>query len=203
MSSRRSSRTQAAEHRFPRIVPPDKLRRELSIAKREVETLRAEREAQRRNVAHGIVGDSAAIRRAIRQAKQFAAYDMPVLLRGATGTGKEEFAKLIHFASPRAEKPFVPVNCAGLPEDLAESELFGHVKGAFTGALATKPGIFEVASEGTVFLDEIGELSPAVQAKLLRVLETGGYRPVRRDVREKDACARCRRNSLRFGSDGR
>ena len=167
-----------AQQRFPRILPPDKLRRELSIATREVETLRAEREAQRRDVAHGIVGDSAAIRQAIRLAKQFAAYDMPVLLRGATGTGKEEFARLIHFSSPRAEKPFVPVNCAGLPEDLAESELFGHVKGAFTGSVATKLGIFEVASEGTVFLDEIGELPPAVQAKLLRVLADGGYRPV-------------------------
>lgn len=167
-----------AQQRFPRILPPDKLRRELSIATREVESLRAEREAQRRDVAHGIVGDSAVIRRAIRQAKQFAAYDMPVLLRGPTGTGKEEFARLIHFSSPRAEKSFVPVNCAGLPEALAESELFGHVKGAFTGAVAAKPGIFEVASEGTVFLDEIGELTPAVQAKLLRVLENGGYRPV-------------------------
>ena len=167
-----------AQQRFPRILPPNKLQRELSIATREVETLRAEREAQRRDVAHGIVGDSEAIRRAIRRAKKYAEYEIPVLLRGATGTGKEEFAKLIHFSSPRAEKPFVPVNCAGLPENLAESELFGHVRGAFSGAVETKKGIFEVANEGTVFLDEIGELSPAVQAKLLRVLENGGYRQV-------------------------
>jgi DNA-binding NtrC family response regulator len=166
------------QQRFPRIVPPDKLRRELSIATREVEVLRAERAAQRRDVAHGIVGDSAAIRGAIRQAKQFAEYEMPVLLLGETGTGKEEFARLIHFSSSRAEKPFVPLNCASLPRDLAESELFGHVKGAFTGATQMKLGIFEVANEGTVFLDEIGELPLAVQAKLLRVLENGGYRPV-------------------------
>lgn len=168
-----------AQQRFPKIVPPDKLRRELAIATREVETLRAEREAQNREVAHGIIGNSEAIHNAIRQAKQYAGYDkMPVLLRGATGTGKEEFANLIHFSSPRAQKPFFPVNCATLAENLAESELFGHVKGSFTGAGEAKLGIFEVASEGTVFLDEIGELSPAVQAKLLRVLENGGYRQV-------------------------
>lgn len=166
------------QQRFPRIVPPDKLRRELSIATREVEVLRAERAAQRRDIAHGIIGDSAAIRGVIRQAKQFAEYEMPVLLLGETGTGKEEFARLIHFSSSRAEKPFVPLNCASLPGDLAESELFGNVKGAFTGATQMKPGIFEFGSEGTVFLDEIGELPPAVQAKLLRVLESGGYRPV-------------------------
>ena len=174
-----------AQQRFPRILPPDKLRRELSIATRENEILRAEREAQRRDVAHGIVGDSEAIRSAIRQAKQFAQYDMPILLRGATGTGKEEFARLIHFSSPRAEKPLFPINCAGLPDNLAESELFGHVRGAFTGAVATKTGIFDDASEGTVFLDEIGELSPVVQAKLLRVLENGVYRPVGATVEKR------------------
>jgi DNA-binding NtrC family response regulator len=177
------------QQRFPRILPPDRLRRELSIATREVELLRAERTAQRLDTAKGIVGNSAAIKGAIRQAKQFAAYEMPVLLLGETGTGKEEFARLIHFSSSRAEKPFVPLNCASLPGDLAESELFGHVKGAFTGATQVKPGIFGVANEGTVFLDEIGELPPAVQAKLLRVLENGGYRPVGATV-EKSTKAR-------------
>ncbi len=113
----------------------------------------------------------------------------PVLIQGESGTGKELVAAALHRESPRAAKLFVPVNCAALPESILESELFGHVKGAFTGALRDKKGRFELADGGTIFLDEIGELNPAIQVKLLRVLEegaferVGGEKTVRSDVR--------------------
>ncbi len=164
--------------RFPKIVSPARLQRELSAAKHQVEILTREREAAARDVATGMAGEHPAFRRAVKTAKQFAAYNMPVLITGETGTGKEEFAKLVHFASPRAQQPFLPVNCAGISETLADSELFGHVAGAFTGALKPKKGIFELAGKGTVLLDEVGELPQALQAKLLRVLEDGTFMPV-------------------------
>ena len=93
----------------------------------------------------------------------------------ASGTGKELFAKAVHFNSNRADYPFVPINCAALQENILESELFGHEKGAFTGADKQKPGLFEIANKGTLFLDEIAELTPSMQAKLLRVIETGSF----------------------------
>jgi transcriptional regulator with PAS, ATPase and Fis domain len=112
-----------------------------------------------------------------------------ILMTGETGTGKSFLAGTIHYNSPRRNKPFIMINCANIPETLLESELFGHEKGAFTGALKTRAGRFEQANEGTVFLDEIGELSPALQAKLLRVLETksfervGGNQTIHSDIR--------------------
>jgi transcriptional regulator with PAS, ATPase and Fis domain len=115
--------------------------------------------------------------------------DSTVLITGETGSGKEMVAKLIHARSPRSEKPFVVVECAALQEDLLQSELFGHERGAFTGADRAKAGLFEVANGGTIFLDEIGEVSPATQVKLLRVLDTstfrhvGGTTEIRVDVR--------------------
>ena len=115
--------------------------------------------------------------------------DLPVLVQGESGTGKELIARAIHTASARAQHPFVAINCAAMAETLLESELFGHEKGSFTGAMMRKPGLFEVADKGVLFLDEIGEVSPAVQVKLLRAIETreilrvGSTRPVRVDVR--------------------
>jgi DNA-binding NtrC family response regulator len=121
--------------------------------------------------AEEIVGESPRIRELIETADRVAGKDVPVLITGESGTGKELFARRIHQRSPRAKKPLVAVNCAALPDTLAESELFGYERGAFTGAERPRAGRFEEASGGTLFLDEVGELSPAVQAKLLRAIE--------------------------------
>ncbi|MFG1461928.1 nif-specific transcriptional activator NifA [Xanthobacter sp. DSM 24535] len=137
----------------------------------------------------GIVGDSPLVKRLIATAQVVARSNSTVLLRGESGTGKELFARAIHELSPRKAKAFVKVNCAALPETVLESELFGHEKGAFTGALNMRQGRFEMAHGGTLFLDEIGEISPAFQAKLLRVLQegeferVGGNRTLKVDVR--------------------
>src|SRR5882724_2036184 len=136
-----------------------------------------------------IVGRSAAFREALDQAALVAGQETTVLLTGESGTGKELVARAIHYASRRTDGPFVAVNCAALPETLAESELFGHERGAFTGADRLKRGRFELAAGGTLFLDEIGDLTPSVQAKLLRVLQerqyerVGGTTSLRADVR--------------------
>ncbi|MFN3740566.1 MAG: sigma-54-dependent transcriptional regulator [Thermodesulfovibrionales bacterium] len=125
-----------------------------------------------------IIGESPAIKKIIEEVKKIANAKSNVLLLGETGTGKELIARAIHFSSNRAEKPFIPINCSAIPENLLESELFGHVRGAFTGAVSSKRGLFEEANSGTVFLDEIGELPLSLQAKLLRVLEDQEIRPV-------------------------
>jgi transcriptional regulator with GAF, ATPase, and Fis domain len=123
-----------------------------------------------------LVGSSQAMRELFARLARVAASDATVLLQGETGTGKELVAEALHRASPRADRPFVVVDCAGLPENLLESELFGHIKGAFTGAVATRAGAFEVADGGTLVLDEIGELPLAMQPKLLRALEARAIR---------------------------
>jgi transcriptional regulator with GAF, ATPase, and Fis domain len=120
-----------------------------------------------------IVGRSPALRRAVEKLRQVADTSTPVLLLGETGTGKELLARALHAHSPRRDRPFIAVNCAALPATLIESELFGHEKGAFTGATQARPGRFELADQGTLLLDEIGELEPTLQTALLRVLEDG------------------------------
>jgi transcriptional regulator with GAF, ATPase, and Fis domain len=136
-----------------------------------------------------VVGESAQWRQVLRQATQVAATDTTVLLLGDSGTGKEVVARYVHRASQRADGPFVALNCAALPEQLLESELFGHERGAFTGAIAAKPGLIEQAAGGVLFLDEVSEMPPPAQAKFLRVLQerefqrVGGTRPLKANVR--------------------
>jgi DNA-binding NtrC family response regulator len=125
-----------------------------------------------------IVGGSRALQGIINEVKKIANTKSNVLLLGETGTGKELFARVIHHNSSRRDMPFVPINCSAIPETLLETELFGHVRGAFTGAIATKKGLLGEADGGTVFLDEIGDMSLSLQAKLLRVLEDQAIRPV-------------------------
>ena len=144
---------------------------------------------QERHRVEGILGDSGRMQEVLSLVRRVAASDATVLIRGESGTGKELIAKAIHYASRRAEGPLVRVNCAALPETLLESELFGHEKGAFTGAQATRRGRFELAHGGSLFLDEIGDLPPHLQVKLLRVLQereierVGSSRPIPVDVR--------------------
>jgi DNA-binding NtrC family response regulator len=133
---------------------------------------------QKRSETSLLVGNSEAMRIVAQLAEEVARSEVTVLIEGESGTGKEIVARTIHLKSPRAEKPFISVNCAALPEQLLEAELFGHVKGAFTGAVADKPGRFQLADRGTLFLDEIGDLSPKGQGDLLRVLEDGTFRMV-------------------------
>jgi DNA-binding NtrC family response regulator len=136
-----------------------------------------------------LIGQSAAIHHLYRIIKRVAKTDSTVLITGESGTGKELVANGIHYQSPRRDMPFVPINCGAIPEELLESELFGHEKGAFTGAFKERRGRFELANKGTVFLDEIGEMSPKLQVKLLRFLQetkiqrVGGSRTVEVDVR--------------------
>jgi DNA-binding NtrC family response regulator len=132
-----------------------------------------------------MVGQSPAMNEVFRLIERTAASDKPVLIQGESGTGKELVSRAIHRASPLADKQLVIINCAALPDQLLESELFGHEKGAFTGAVAAKPGLFEIADGGTLFIDEFGEMSGALQAKLLRVLEDGSMRRVGSVVERK------------------
>ena len=131
-----------------------------------------------KKLPHNIVGDSPQLQKIINLANKAALSDSNILVEGETGTGKELFAEYIHKHSTRADKPFVVINCASLPDQLIESELFGHERGAFTDAKNTKQGLVEIANGGTLFLDEIGELSLSLQPKLLRFLENGEYRRI-------------------------
>jgi Nif-specific regulatory protein len=157
------------------------------------ETTRLQKALQRvprgRYALANVVGESAPMQQVFVEVHQAAPSRATVLLRGESGTGKEAIARAIHFLSPRKDAPFIKVNCAALTESLLESELFGHEKGAFTGAIGERKGRFELAHTGTLFLDEIGDISPAFQAKMLRVLQereferVGGSKPVKVDVR--------------------
>ncbi len=173
-----------------RIVAQDRerLMNESYRLQKELSELKPARERRRVHV-DGIIGDSPALRGLLEKIAVVAKSNSTVLLRGESGTGKELIAKAIHELSPRAKRPFIKINCAALPESVLESELFGHEKGAFTGALNSRKGRFELADKGTLFLDEIGEISASFQAKLLRVLQeqeferVGGNQTIKVDVR--------------------
>src|SRR5262249_17237193 len=143
----------------------ERLEERVQVLVRELETLSS----------HRALGRSPPWRDVLAHATKVAPTETTVLLTGESGTGKEVVARFVHWASARKEGPFVALNCAALPEQLLESELFGHEKGAFTGALATHPGKIEQAAGGVLFLDEVAEMSPAVQAKFLRVLQEREY----------------------------
>jgi Nif-specific regulatory protein len=166
----------------------DRLMAESHRLQKELSEFKPPRE-RKKVLIKGIIGDSPALRSLLDKILIVAKSHSTVLLRGESGTGKELIAKAIHELSPRAKGPFVKINCAALPESVLESELFGHEKGAFTGAISARKGRFELADKGTIFLDEIGEISPAFQAKLLRVLQeqeferVGGNHTIKVDVR--------------------
>ncbi len=155
----------------------------------EKENLRLKKEIVERYSFSGLVGKSKKMRDIYTLIEKLSASMASVLILGESGTGKELVAKAIHYNSPRRDKPFVAVNCGAIPETLMESELFGHKKGSFTGAIADRPGLFEQAGGGTLFLDEIGEVPLQLQAKLLRVLQerefrrVGGTQEIKTDVR--------------------
>src|SRR5438034_11302161 len=145
-----------------------------------LETLREVKALRRQLREHGtfgsLIGNSPAMRKSFQVVEQAAPTSASVLITGESGTGKELVAQTIHQLSPRASFPFVAINCAAIPETLLESEIFGHEKGAFTGAADRRQGCFELADRGTLFLDEIGEMTPATQVKLLRVLQERAFR---------------------------
>ena len=182
---------EGAENYLPKPFTDDEL---LDAVRKALERLRARRAAHARQpvptgVSFGLIGESAAMHGVLRAIRKAASTAATVLITGESGTGKELVARAIHYSGPRASAAFVAVNCAGIPEGLVESELFGHVKGAFTGAVTTRAGFFITANLGTVFLDEISELALPAQAKLLRTLEdgevqmVGASRPQAVDVR--------------------
>jgi Nif-specific regulatory protein len=165
-----------------------------AVASRNVEQKESLREENRRLHAefsseYHIIGESLPMRNMYQMVEKLASSASTVLIRGESGTGKELVARALHLRSPRAMKPFVAINCAVLAESLLQSELFGHEKGAFTGAVARKKGKLEIADGGTVFLDEVSEIAPALQAKLLRVIQereferVGGNDPIRVNIR--------------------
>lgn len=169
-----------------RAIDQRRLKEENARLKRELQSLHL----------NEIVGSSKALRQTFEIIKKVAPMDTNILIIGESGTGKELFARSVHVNSRRADKPFVPVDCAALSEELLESELFGHERGAFTGATGKKQGLLEVADGGTLFLDELGELSPRLQVKLLRVLQektfrrVGGTKEIQVDVRVVSATNR-------------
>jgi Nif-specific regulatory protein len=180
-------------------------------SQREVEALRVEKislEEKLGLTGTGVIGQSMAIRRVLDMVRRVAPMESTVLITGESGTGKELVARAIHNNSPRRQRPFLAINCAAIAETLLESELFGHERGSFTGAIAQKKGKFELADQGTVFLDEIGEMTPGLQAKLLRVLQqreferVGGTRTIKLDVRvlaatNRDLAAEVRKGNFR------
>src|SRR5688500_6226626 len=180
---------------YAKPVPPDEL---LAIVRRALDR-------QRLVQATGLIGQSEAIREVLVKIEQMAPVSSTVMIEGESGTGKELVARGIHRLSPRRGKPFIAVNVGALTESLIESELFGHEKGAFTGAAERRLGRFELADGGTIFLDEIGEIPPSTQVKLLRVLESrtffrvGGTQPIKVNVRVLAATNRSLRDAVSLG----
>ncbi|MFI9654626.1 sigma 54-interacting transcriptional regulator [Guyparkeria sp. GHLCS8-2] len=172
-----------------RVLKVDDLIREQTAALAEENESLREALSSNQEARHGILGESPALRQAFRQTLHVSPTQATVLLNGESGTGKERFARMVHLTSPRCDGPFIAINCAAIPDQLLESELFGHEKGAFTGAVSAKKGSVELASGGTLFLDEIGDLAFDLQSKLLHVLEkqtihrVGGTKDVPVDVR--------------------
>src|SRR5689334_17055111 len=189
---------------FDELAVTTKNALETTRLKTEVESLRGE--VRRRTGYHEVVGVSQKMKELMSFVRKVAASEATtILIQGESGTGKDLIAKAIHYESARGEKPFVPINCAAIPETLKEAELFGHERGAFTDAKTMKKGLFEMADGGTLFLDEIGELSPLLQAKLLRVLEDqvirriGAVRDMQVDVRVIAASNRDLEKAVREG----
>lgn len=199
-----------AEDYLTKPLDPHKLRRllerlaEIAQQKRENQALR--RQLSERGRFGRIIGHSQAMRALYQLIEQAAPTPASILILGESGTGKELVAQTIHQLSPRAAAPFVAINCAAIPETLLESEIFGHEKGAFTGATALKKGLIEVSAGGTLFLDEVTEMAPSMQVKLLRVLQekevlrVGGTKPVKCDVRVLAATNRDVEQAVRDGS---
>ncbi|MGB5219330.1 MAG: sigma-54 dependent transcriptional regulator [Smithella sp.] len=192
---------------FPKITLPSPEALDIAATCLRKEKLEAERGDMLREFSGvQIIGKSPSLTQVMDTVRAAAPYDSPVLIQGETGTGKELVAKAIHFNSARKEEPLIVVNCAAIPETLVESELFGHEKGAFTGATQQKKGKFELADRGTIFLDEIGDMPLPAQAKILRVLQdkaitrVGGEKNIRADVR---IIAATNRNLTAFISDGK
>ncbi|MGD0883829.1 MAG: sigma-54 dependent transcriptional regulator [Thermodesulfovibrionales bacterium] len=165
------------------------IERALGVSKLQKENLMLKMQLKKKYNFTGLIGDSPQMQQVFELIEKIADTDSTVLITGESGTGKELVAKTIHYNSSRSPEPFVPLNCAAIPKDLLESELFGHEKGSFTGALNTRIGRFELAHTGTLFLDEIGELDPSLQVKLLRVLQereferVGGIKTIKVNVR--------------------
>ena len=172
-------------------VDPQRLRilldkaAERQHALREVKALRRQ---LRDKGASGMIGASPEMRKIYQVVEQAAPTTASVLITGESGTGKELVAQTIHQLSPRGQMPYVPINCAAIPETLLESEIFGHEKGAFTGAQERRQGVFELANRGTIFLDEIAEMTPTTQVKLLRVLQERRFRRLAAAWRRRSTC---------------
>ena len=165
------------------------INRAIEVSKLKRENAKLREELRKKYSFKGLIGISPKMLKLYELIEKISDTDCTVLITGESGTGKELIARTIHFNSPRAQKPFIPVNCAAIPASLLESELFGHEKGAFTGAFSTRIGRFELANHGTLFLDEIGDLDPSLQAKLLRAIQekeferVGGVKTIKVDVR--------------------